>query len=136
MQNDLHVIVVDDNKVNNFFVDDMLHDIEGIDKVEIYEDPLSALERLTLSLEQNEGLPNLLLLDINMPMMNGFELLEALEKHAMAPALEPLKVFIVTSSEHSKDIEEFERHPLALEFLNKPLNEKLLKEKIFTHFAA
>jgi CheY-like chemotaxis protein len=46
-------------------------------------------------------LPSLLLLDLRMPMKNGFEVLEWVRQH---PAFRPLRIVVLTTSEDMKDV--------------------------------
>ncbi|MBU2995270.1 response regulator [Cellulophaga baltica] len=65
----------------------------------------------------------LILLDINMPIMNGWEFLEQLRSHVLKPIL---KVIIVTSSIDSVDKEKAKKYPEVFEFFEKPLENKMI----------
>ena len=68
----------------------------------------------------------LILLDINMPVMDGFELLEEL-KHSDDISCALLRVVLVSSSTHYLDIARAKQYPV-IDFLEKPLTaEKLSK---------
>lgn len=57
-----------------------------------------------------EVMPNVILLDINMPKMNGLEFLRELRSD---PELKPISVFIMTTSNDDADREEAYRHNVA-----------------------
>jgi CheY-like chemotaxis protein len=59
-------------------------------------------EALTLMRDEPRYLPNVILLDLNMPILGGFEFLEALRMDA---DLQHVSVFVLSSSDHSADIE-------------------------------
>lgn len=63
--------------------------------------------------------PYLVLLDINMPVMNGWEFLKAIQEK---PFKENLFVAIVTSSINSQDRKKAENFPQFIEYLEKPLS--------------
>ena len=65
----------------------------------------------------------LILLDINMPVMNGWEFLDELKNHTIKPLL---KVVIVTSSIDSSDKEKAEKYKEVFQFMEKPLQETLV----------
>ena len=70
-----------------------------------------------LGLTENE-IPKLILLDINMPIMNGWEFLE---KFITLSNYKETSIFIVSSSIDHKDIEKAEKHPKVSGFINKPI---------------
>lgn len=129
----IDIYLIDDSDDNNFYVEDMLDDLEFVGAIGVFTNPLLAYENLKERVQSGAQLPDLILLDINMPHMTGFELLTALETHHLK-AFSGTKVFMLSSSNHPKDIEEYERHSLAVEFLNKPLLERVITEKIKLHF--
>ena len=65
---------------------------------------------------------DLIYLDLNMPVMNGWEFLEAME----AKESNGLKIFVLTSSIDPSDRRKAEENPLVSSMLEKPLD----KEKI------
>lgn len=70
--------------------------------------------------------PDLLLIDIDMPKLNGFQTLEALSKD---PASSPLQVFVVSA--HQKPDDEVRAYKLgARKFIVKPFNCAHLVEEV------
>lgn len=63
------------------------------------------------------GLPDLILLDLNMPMMNGFEFLEALRKEKK---FKNIKIFVLTTSDEKEDKLAAEQFGVS-GFITKPL---------------
>jgi CheY-like chemotaxis protein len=70
-------------------------------------------------------LPDIILLDINMPEMNGFDFLEKYKLFSPS-VLTKMNVIILTSSNNPDDSAAAAKNPLVCAFLNKPLNETKL----------
>ncbi len=76
-----------------------------------------ALEYLTL----NEDWPEVILLDINMPVMDGFQFLDAYRK--LHKDGKSTKIFVLSSSSREEDREKSLGSEVVEEFFDKPLND-------------
>lgn len=90
---------------------------------------LKALDICEKSLKDNLPLPNYILLDLNMPMMDGFEFLEAYQK-SYAKSFPETKIIIVTSSSREKDKKQALSFPFVKDYVVKPLSEKFIEDLI------
>ncbi len=66
-------------------------------------------------------LPDYILLDINMPIMNGWEFLDEYKRLNIDPRGKT-KIYIISSSVFSNDINKARSYPLVKDFISKPLN--------------
>ncbi len=74
-----------------------------------------------------KSMPDLILLDISMPIINGWEFLDiCLERHPWIKKRS--KIYILSASEQGSDLEKAYAHPLVSGFLKKPLKQKFLLE--------
>lgn len=72
-------------------------------------------------------LPDLILLDISMPIINGWEFLDiCLERFPWISKRS--KIYILSASEQGSDLEKAYAHPLVSGFIKKPLKQKFLLE--------
>lgn len=130
----LDFFIIDDSDVNNYYTEDLLGEFDFTHAVTTYTRAKDGLAELLRRIDVQEDLPNVLLLDIRMPEMDGFEFIEELEEQLDERTIET-KIFILTSSKHRRDVEAFEKQSLACEFLNKPLEKAeflLMLEKYFS----
>ncbi len=119
------VLVVDDDD-NICFLTKLLLKDAGFDKRVITAyNGLEALQILQAMASGSEKLPELILLDIKMPVMDGFEFLDQLAKAAELD-LGQTRIFISTSSILPKDKQRASLYPVA-GFLTKPLTEETLR---------
>ena len=74
-------------------------------------------------------LPDYILLDINMPIMNGWEFLDEYKRLNIDP-LGKSKIYIISSSVFSNDINKARSYPLVKNFISKPLSVEKIKEML------
>jgi CheY-like chemotaxis protein len=109
------VLLVDDDSISNFINRSIIEEILTPD-IEVAENGLEALEILKACIS-HDNCPHLIFLDINMPVMNGFEFLEALDKLRTKP---DLKVIVLTSSRAIRDLNQASAYSI-LGYICKPL---------------
>ncbi|HLT08208.1 MAG TPA: response regulator [Cyclobacteriaceae bacterium] len=107
------VVFVDDDKVQHMINKRILLKVDPTIKLTFFESPTMALEWLSF----NKA--DILLLDINMPEMRGWELLDELEKKEIC-----VEVKMLTSSMDPDDVQLSKRYKMVSGFLNKPLKEE------------
>ena len=120
------IMIVDDDK-DWCFVSKMILQKAGIGKqVVTANNGREALMTLQTLNANGEKLPELIFLDIKMPVMDGFEFLSETSKLTHLD-LSQTKIYICSSSLHPKDKEKAAQFPVA-GFLTKPLTQEVLKE--------
>jgi two-component system, chemotaxis family, chemotaxis protein CheY len=113
-----HALVVDDSSVIRKIARKMLEELK-FDVVEA-EDAASAMKIC------NENLPDVILLDWNMPETSGLEFLIELRK--MPRGGEPKVIFCTTENQQAKILSAMEAG--ADEYVMKPFNECIIREKL------
>jgi CheY-like chemotaxis protein len=74
-----------------------------------------------------ENYPKLLFLDLNMPVMNGWEFLDNFIEKKLHHTFTEIKVIILSSSVDPNDIEKSKIYPIVIKFLPKPINKEMLE---------
>ncbi len=122
--------IVEDDKANNFLCKMTLEEA-GVTNTRSFLRAELALNDLKLMQERKEVFPSLILLDINMPAMDGWSFLNEYRQFP-DEVKSGTSVFLFSSSDHPRDLEKAKDYPEVLDFLAKPLSEEVanaLKEK-------
>lgn len=109
------VLLVDDDATHNYLTALTLRQQHAVERVFEAENGERALELLA------REAPDLVLLDVNMPVMNGYEFLEALRALAGTKGFTPPVIVLMTTSEEYEGSDRVLRDPMVKGFLTKPL---------------
>jgi len=126
-ENKRKIILIDDNAILRTIFGYML---QGFSDYPIefhpFKNALDALDFLgTHDISASLGQP-LLFVDINMPFMTGWELMDVLEDKS--DFINQTKIFIISSSTSKSDQEQLENYPFISDFILKPFGKELLYE--------
>lgn len=72
--------------------------------------------------------PQLILLDLNMPVMGGWEFLDHFSKNDYPTLFKDCKVIVLSSTIDPDDIRKAKTYPMVLDFLSKPITKEMLEE--------
>ncbi|MBD1428355.1 response regulator [Sphingobacterium litopenaei] len=125
---DYNVVLIDDNAIFRFIFENMVKNIENITIDFIsYENALDALGALTAQNQMNSKMPDYIFVDINMPYMSGWEMMDKIQEESYRFILTS-KIFIISSSHLESDKQKINQYPFILDYVQKPLNKEKLKE--------
>jgi CheY-like chemotaxis protein len=96
-------------------------------EVEIIKSSQEALSFIHEMRENNYPAPDAIFLDINMPELSGFGMLEKLDTSDKV-YLENTKIYMLSSSVDERDIERVKANPIIADFVGKPLTIDFLKQ--------
>ena len=88
-------------------------------RVECFANGQLAFNRLTAARYAGANMPDLILLDLDMPLMDGWEFLDALASESLASSV---RVFVLTSSINAEDKAKTAAYPEVQGFFTKPLD--------------
>lgn len=125
------VLLVDDDEVSNFINTQVLHDIHLADDIMVAMNGREALDMLNQCAAKHKSpsascCPDLIFLDLNMPVMNGLEFLQACEYCRK----KKISIVVLTSSSNQKDIDAVHQFPQVKYYLNKPLTADKVEQAI------
>ena len=119
-----HVLLIDDDETSNYITETTLRGYGFTEKITIFDNGFDALEYLKGLKEANKAIPELILLDIKMPLMNGFEFLDKCKD--FCELKNETEIVLLSSSTYSKDKDkandrgiEYQTKPLTIDCLNK-----------------
>lgn len=121
------VMLVDDNDTDNFISRRIIEITNFAKNVEIKNSGKGALEYLEEHKNNTEKLPDIIFLDINMPIVDGFVFLYEFEKFSQQ-VKDKCKVIILSSSDNKRDIDKIVNNENVIKFITKPLTEVALEE--------
>jgi len=126
----VHILLVDDDEINNFISIKLIKKALADAEISACLNGKLAIEELSALQKSNpEKLPDFILLDINMPIMNGWEFLEEY-KRLDINANGKCQIFIISSSVFSNDISKARSYPLVKNFISKPLSVEKIREML------
>lgn len=125
------ILLIDDNELDNFINEKMIEATCFAEKVYLNTSAKSAIEFLNNLLmignHVTETYPQVIFIDLNMPMMDGFQFAEYIKKNIEEKLYNP-KIVILTSSVYQEDKEKALAISKDIIFLNKPLTAEMLSK--------
>ncbi|QNH61919.1 response regulator [Hymenobacter sediminicola] len=126
------LLLVDDDQATNFLNRRLLEKLQVSDQLLVALNGQEALDVLVANCQENTPqCPVLLFLDVKMPVMNGFDFLEAYQQLPLHKEL--VIIVMLTTSLHPQDMHRLEQFPIA-GLLSKPLTKDKVNQVLKTHF--
>jgi CheY-like chemotaxis protein len=126
-------MLIDDNPDDNYFHQRVIEKNKSAREIRVIQSAEEALEFLTKQPCDSCCPPDLILLDVNMPRMNGWEFLNEyskLPKNLRGKGI----VVMLTTSNNPDDLERSKSTSTLSGFLTKPLTKTMLNEILAKHF--
>lgn len=104
----IHILLVEDNEGDIMLIHEALHERLLVDKVSVVRDGRQAIDLLNEKVRMpSPEMPDLILLDVNLPKMNGQEVLKYIKMH---DSLKQIPVIMLTTSSAENDVRQSYRN--------------------------
>ena len=123
----MKVAIIDDDSIFQFTTKVKFEKLELANEVLIFNDGEEVLEYIKANDIGN--LPNILLLDINMPIVDGWDFLE-MYKNIEVEKQNVMKIYMLSSSINPDDVKRAESNVFVKDYITKPIRDEDLT-KIF-----
>lgn len=113
-----HAYLVDDNEFVLMISEKLIMNHPAFDKISSFTNGRLALDSLKETIESKEQLPEVIFLDLSMPVMNGWEFLNAIN---IIPAAKEIAIYLFTASKDVEDLEKAKNYFQVKGFISKSL---------------
>jgi CheY-like chemotaxis protein len=121
------IMVVDDNRIDRFITGEMVKKHFFAARIIDFSTVMSGLEHLQQLLASGQQFPPVILLDVNMPIMDGFDFLDGylkLPEHARNTCT----VVMISATNSEDDFRRIGEYTVVKRFFNKPLTKDNIAE--------
>ena len=119
-------LVIEDNLIDQLVITQLLKKVLEIEQIIIVNNGKEGIEWLTTK-KKNQSL--IILLDIQMPIMNGFEFLDAF--HELSKEIKKeTQIYVLSSTLDTEELEHINKNDYVTGFLNKPFPIEEFKRKL------
>ncbi|WNM20306.1 response regulator [Flavobacterium capsici] len=122
------VLCVDDDLITLMLCKKVIERVNYTKEIETAKNGEEAINYFKEIKNNNTNPPELVLLDLNMPIMNGWELLDSyldLEFNLLYPET---KFIVLSSTIDPSDVEKSKSYPMVIDFISKPITKEILNQ--------
>ena len=124
------IIIIDDSQADIFLATRLFELLNAENRIQTFNNAIQALEYFRLienvPAYYNLFTPEIILLDINMPIMDGFEFLAEFDKFKLFKN-KPLEILVTSPTCNAQEMEQVKKYGKRCSFILKPLNIKALR---------
>lgn len=117
------IYIIDDDKLSIKLMSMLILRNEFCEKINSFINPQTALAELKENYDTITNLPDIILLDLNMPILDGWQFLD---EFILLPLKKEIPIFIITSSIDPADKEMAKKYTMVKSYIVKPINAEKL----------
>ena len=115
--------IIDDDKLTVKLISILVSKNKFCEEIQSFDNAQRAIDKLKQNASNNGVLPDAILLDLNMPAMDGWQFLD---EFMLLPIKKEISIFIMTSSIDPVDIEMAKKYKIVKDYVEKPITSKKL----------
>jgi len=116
--------IIDDDKLSIKLMSMLISKNMFCEEIVSFFNPQSALDELKENCDAPSNLPDVILLDLNMPILDGWQFLD---EFILLPIEKEISIFIVSSSIDPHDLEMVKKYEMVKSYIMKPINASKLE---------
>ncbi|WP_291726306.1 response regulator [Bernardetia sp.] len=120
-----HVCVIDDDPIYTYLTDKVMKMVDFSNHIEFFKDGEDALNSLKPRLRSGRNVPEIIFLDLNMPIIDGWQFLDEIVK---VNYKKKVIIYVVTSSIDPADTKRAESYSIVDKYVVKPITPEMLEE--------
>lgn len=128
-----NVLLIDDDDISNFLTTTVIKSTNLVNHIEVCNNGFAVLTYLKNHLESTGTVPDLILLDLDMPEIDGIDFLKAYRE--TINYVKASVIIILSTSENLRDSEKVKKYPEVEVHLNKPLKKECFQFIIDKYFS-
>lgn len=117
--------IIDDDKLSIKLMSMLISKNKFCEEIISFSNSQAALNELTKNCNDSARLPDVILLDLNMPLLDGWQFLD---EFVQLPIKKEISIFIVTSSIDPSDIDMVKKYAIVKNYIMKPITAQKLEE--------
>jgi len=123
------VLIIDDDEISNFITSSILEQSHKVNEMKVVESADEGISYLNELIEEKLELPNLILLDIKMPVKSGWDFIEDFKKIA-SNKRKGVRIVMLSSSVYPDDVYKAKTFKEVSGYVSKPITSEKLDDII------
>jgi len=124
-QQNLKIFLVDDDDIYQFTATKTLESMGVVSQISVFPDGLQAIQYIKDHISDTSALPDVIFLDINMPVMDGWQFVEEYQKLQLG---KKISLYMVSSSVDEADMKRCKDYGVIEDYIIKPVGRSRFEE--------